>query len=113
MKEFSFIFLALCSTLWLCSCNKEDAGKEKGKGRIRFWTTRLEAYKGYINVVIDSLARNITLSWPSLPDGNNTQGTAVFERPAGSYNYVTTDGNGAVSFSNVNVFADCFDHKTD
>lgn len=116
MKKLNFLLFILFSSLYLCSCSKEDANKDqgKGKGTITFWTAKLEAHKGYINVVIDSLARNITLSWPSLPDCKNTQGTAVFELPAGTYNYSTTDGNGSVSFGSVNVFADdCFDHKID
>lgn len=114
MKKYGFIaiilFLCQCSV----SCSKDDEDKDTGKGNgtITFWTPNLEQHAGYINVAIDGTAHNITLSWPSLPDCKHTQGTAVFDLPAGTYNYTTTDGKGAVSSGSVNVFAnDCFDHK--
>ncbi|MNU28487.1 hypothetical protein D3C71_169250 [compost metagenome] len=77
--------LSFCIALTLLSsCDKKE---EEGNGSVTFWTNNLSAHGGYINVTIEGTSKPIILSSPSLPDCNNTQGTARFELASGTYSY--------------------------
>ena len=102
-KRYPSTFLSFCAALaLLSSCDKKE---ETGTGSITFWTNNLTAHGGYMNVTVEGTAQPITLSWPSLPDCNNTQGTARFELESGAYSYTVTDGNGQAFSGSVVVYA--------
>ncbi|RQO31122.1 hypothetical protein DBR32_10485 [Taibaiella sp. KBW10] len=103
MRNKRTIFLLVCLTFLLNSCDKQEPD---GKGRITFWTNDIGAHGGWMNVTIEGNAKQILLQWPSIPDCDNTQGTARFELESGIHAYSVTDANGQVTFGNVIVYKD-------
>jgi len=105
--------LSFCIALTLLSsCDKKE--EEESNGSITFWTNNLSAHGGYMNVTIEGTSKPIILSWPSLPDCNNTQGTASFELASGTYSYTVTDGNSQFFYGLITVYAnDCTGKQLD
>lgn len=104
MRIVLILIAILGSGTTFISCDKKEPSD--APGRVTFYTNNLNAHGGWMNVTINGEAKQLTLNWASLPNCENTQGTASFELSSETHSYSVTDAKGQVFFGNVAVFSD-------